>query len=99
MMIKFTTKRYIRLLVNLFSIWLLYQAVCLGYWYARAWGGPDQYEEMKNRIRKLPSEVVIKKLYSTQFSNPYPFISLQVLMERKEKKAVPSLLKDRKSVV
>ncbi len=90
-------KQFKKLLIRLLSIWLLYQAICLGYWYARAWGGDSQSEKMKNLIRKLPSEAVIKKLYSTQLSNPYPSIALRVLAERKEKKAVPVLLKWLKS--
>ena len=90
-------KKIIRLLILLATIWILFQAACYGYWWLRAWEGPDLYAEMKDRVRALPSEQVIKKLHSFQISSPYPFIALQILVERKEKKIVPILLKQLKS--
>jgi len=89
-------KRYIQIITILALVWILYQAGCYGYWWLRAWEG-DYYSKLVDNVKKLPSEQVIRKLHSFDITSPYPQIAIQILTERKEKKALLDLLKLSKS--
>jgi hypothetical protein len=68
-------------------------------WGLMAFGSsPQIVEDMKSSLSKLPSDALISKLasynrpYSFFYRSPYPYLSLKILVERREKKAVPLLI-------
>lgn len=77
------------------SYFILSRAV----WWVMAFGSsPQIVEDMKSNLNKLPSDVLISKLasynrpYSFLYRSPYPYLSLKILVERREKNAVPLLI-------
>lgn len=95
---KIIKKSVITFLILIF-VWLLFQGGCKVYWYIMAWsmGSPENYSKVVDTFRALPSETVIKKLHTIDMSSPYPQMAIKVLVERREKKAVPELIKLTKS--
>ena len=92
-MSKIIVKKVTIFFTGLVTLYVFLQVTSYGYWWIRAWGGPDQYAELMDRVRKLPTDAVVKKLHSFQMGNPYPSMALKILVERKDKKAVPVLIK------
>ncbi|MGB2630177.1 MAG: HEAT repeat domain-containing protein [Candidatus Omnitrophota bacterium] len=90
-------KVLIKLVLALVIVLILYEAGCYGYWWLRAWEGPDSVSKLEVDLRKEPSEILIKRLYNIDIFSPYPQMAMQILAERKEKKAVPELIKFTKS--
>jgi HEAT repeat protein len=97
-MSKIIKKSIITIIILIFA-WFLFQGGCKVYWYIMAWsmGAPENYSKVVDTFRALPSEEVIIKLYTIDMSSPYPQMAIKVLAERKEKKAVPELIKLTKS--
>jgi hypothetical protein len=76
------------------------------FWYTTMWlsGGSPQWQgELKNSYEKLPPKVLVNKvevynnIFHPKYFGPYSHIILTVLTERKDKEAVPFLLKSLKS--
>ena len=77
----------------------LYSLVSRSVWWILAFGSsPQIVEDMKSSLNKLPSDVLISKLasynrpYSFFYRSPYPYLSLRILIDRKEQSAVPVLI-------
>lgn len=94
---KKTTQNIIKLIGILLIAWGLYQGGSYLYWYQMAWSAPDQAYIIDDKMRTLPSKEVVKKLHSFDIFSPYPQTAIKVLAERKEKQAVPELIKLTKS--
>ncbi|MBU0633514.1 MAG: hypothetical protein KKA52_00445, partial [Candidatus Omnitrophica bacterium] len=89
-------------IIILIIIVILSPLIFYSFWWATAWlssGSPSWMAKMKDDYRNLPSKALIKKLDSyNNFYNPACFgpqssIALDILVERKEKEAVPTILK------
>lgn len=76
---------------------ILYPGLCYVYWGVRAFFDPLGAVRIQDEYRRLSSEVLIKKLHSIDPVSLYPTVAMEVLAERKEKKAVPELIKFTKS--
>ena len=90
-------KRLISGLIIFITMVILYPVFCYFYWYGMAILNPEGSLKISREFEKLPSDVLIKKLYNIDPISPYPLAAFQILGERKEKKAVPVLTKFVKS--
>jgi len=96
MITKYVKKCFL-LVGTIILIWATYQGGCYAYWLLRAISTPSHHSKMVDSVKILPSQKVIKKLYSLDYFSPYPQIAIQILAERREKEAVPGLIKLLKS--
>ena len=62
------------------------------FWSLNSWQGLDYYARIKDNLRELDSEALIRKVNSFDFFSPYPGYAIEILAERKEKKAVPKFM-------
>lgn len=82
---------------------ILWPIMFCSFWWTLAWlslGSPDWLVKIENNYRKLPSKVLIRKFknsydnpYHPGFFAPHSSIALDVLVERREKEAVSTILK------
>jgi len=78
---------------------LLFPLMSYSYWYIRViFGDPMWMVKVDDQYRKLPTQEVVKKLYSIDPFSPYSFSAITVLTERKAPEAVPHLIKITKSI-
>jgi hypothetical protein len=88
--------------IALIIIFVLSPVVSYSFWWTTAWlsgGSPKWQAEIEDNYKKLSSKVLIKKLrsynnlYDPACFGPYSYIALHILVERREKEAVPVVLK------
>ena len=97
-----TNKKKIRnWIIVLVIIFTLSPMIFYSFWWTTAWlsyGNPQWMVKIENNYRKLSSEALIRKLrsynnpYHPACFSPYPSTALNILVERKEKRAIPSIL-------
>ncbi|MBU0633519.1 MAG: HEAT repeat domain-containing protein [Candidatus Omnitrophica bacterium] len=97
MKIKFSKKRLLIGIIILLLIYGIYLAGSCIFWYFAAWSGPEQKRAFKDSLRSLSSQQLIGKVHGLDPFTPVPSIAIEILAERKEKKAVPRLIKKLKS--
>jgi len=103
-MISINKKQLKKWIIIITTIAVLYPIPLYLFWYLMAMGsGPELTAKIKDQYMSLPSRVLINKIkgygnpYNPLCCSPYPFPALRVLMERKEKEAVPILINFLKS--
>lgn len=101
-MINLDRKKVKNCIILLIIIYALSPMLYYSFWWTTAWlsgTNPQWQDKIKDGYNKLSSEVLITKIKS--YNNPYhpgsfaphSSIALNILVERKEKKAVPTILK------
>jgi len=86
-------KIIIRCIVVIICTWCIYQGACYIHWFLMAWSGPGPRDKIVAALEEMPTQQVIKKLHSVDIFSPYPQTAISVLADRKDKSAVPSLIR------
>jgi len=75
----------------------LYPGFCWLHWTLKVFYDPLAINIIDKEFRQISSEELIKKLHTIDPISPYPGEAMQILAERREKKAVTELMKFLKS--
>lgn len=92
-------KTIVKILMVVIPVLAIYPGSFFSYLFLRSSFDPGWTSRLYEKIEKLPSDDVMKKLYSIDPFGPHPAIAMEVLAARKEKKAVPELIKYTKSKI
>jgi hypothetical protein len=89
---------FIIILIIIIAVPSYYALSRLAWWMLAFGSSPQIVDDIKSSLNKLPSDALISKLasynrpYSFFYRSPYPYLSLEILVDRKEKNAVPMLI-------
>ena len=90
------TKKKIKIIVGILIIPFLILMSYAGSWFLwslNSLQGLDYYARIKDNLRQVDSNTLIRKVNTFDLFSPYPEYAIEILVERQETKAVPKFIR------